>query len=206
MTLFQRVQNKAGFLIQIFGTRKTKKALWDHEFAREKWACLDETSGDFVYSFIEEWAHGGSILDLGCGPGNTANELRPGAFEEYTGVDISSNAIERATARSAANAQSHKVHLVQSDILTYEPTEEFNVILFRESIYYVAMNKIRSLLMRYAKYLKREGVFIVRVWSTSGRYKKIVDLLETHFEMIDMKASPTSPSLVLVFRPRGHRE
>ncbi|MGD0155823.1 MAG: class I SAM-dependent methyltransferase [Terracidiphilus sp.] len=206
MTLSQRVQNKARFLIQIFGARKTKEALWDHEFARGKWARLDETSGDFVYSFIEEWAHGGSILDLGCGPGNTASELRPETFEKYIGVDISSIAIERATARSAANAQSQKVHFVQSDILTYEPTEEFNVILFRESICYVAMNKIRSLLMRYAKYLKRESVFIVRLWSTSGRYKKIVDLLETHFEMIDMKASPTSPSLVLVFRPQGHRE
>lgn len=201
MKLAQRVRNKVEALLQIYGSRKTKEALWDNEFAEGKWAFLDETSGDFVYSFIDKWAYGGSILDLGCGSGNTANELTLGAYKKYTGVDISSIAIERARARSVSNARSHKVHFVQSDILTFVPDEEFNVILFRESIYYIATNKIRSLLMRYAQYLGKEGVFIVRVWKTSGRFRKIVDLLESHFEMIDRKASPTSSSLVMVFRP-----
>lgn len=44
-------------------------------------------------------------------------------------------------------------------------------------------------------------MFIVRVWNTSGRYKKIVDLIEKHFEIVETKASPGSSSLVLVFRP-----
>jgi SAM-dependent methyltransferase len=206
MRLVQRVRNNVRAWLQTFGTQKTKKALWDNEFAEGKWSFLDETSGDFIYSFVEKWAHGGSILDLGCGSGNTANELSPGAYKKYTGVDISSIAIERATTRSACNARSHKANFVQSDIVTYVPTEEFNVILFRESIYYIATNKIQSLLIRYAKYLGKEGVFIVRVWNTTnGRHKKIVELLETHFEMIEVKASPTSSSLVMVFRPIATR-
>lgn len=201
MKLALWVRNRAWALLQIYGTRRTKKALWDTEFAGGKWACLDETSGDIVYPIIDEWAHGGSILDLGCGSGNTANELRPGAYQSYTGVDISSVALERAKARCTSNDRFDMVRFVQSDVLTYIPTEEFNVILFRESIYYIATNKIRSLLMRYAKYLGEKGVFIVRVWNTSGRYKRIVDLIEKHFEIIETKASPRSSSFVMVFRP-----
>jgi SAM-dependent methyltransferase len=202
MKLAQRVQNEVRALLRIFGPGKIKEALWDREFADGEWAFLDETSHDFVYTIIEKWACGGSILDLGCGSGNTANELGPGAYKNYTGVDISSIAIERARARSASSARSHKIHFVHSDVLTYVPAGEFDVILFRESIYYTATNKIRPLLLRYAKYLGKEGVFIVRIWNTKGRLRKIVDLLESHFEMIEKKASPTSSSLVMVFRTR----
>ena len=198
----QRVRDVVLGMLRIHARRKTKEAYWDKAYAEGKWAMLDETSGDIVYSLIEKWAHGGSILDLGCGSGNTANELEPGAYEKYTGVDISSIAIEKALSRSASSDRSDKVRYVQSDILTYVPDEEFDVILFRESIYYIAANKIRPVLMRYAKYLGKKGVFIVRVWDP-GRYGKIMDLLETHFEIVDTKASTTSSSLVLAFRPRA---
>jgi SAM-dependent methyltransferase len=151
MKLAQWVRNRARALFQIYGTRKTKEALLDAEFAAGEWAFLDETSGDIVYSLIGEWARGGSILDLGCGSGITANELKPRAYRKYTGVDMSSVALERAKARSALTHRSDRVHFVQSDVLTYVPTEEFNVILFRESIYYIATNEIISLLMRYAR-------------------------------------------------------
>lgn len=60
MTLLQRVQDKARALLQIHGTGKIKQALWNTEFAKENWACLDETSGDIVYFVIDKWAHGGS--------------------------------------------------------------------------------------------------------------------------------------------------
>ena len=59
--------------------------------------------------------------------------------------------------------------------------------------------------MRYAMYLGEEGVFIVRLFNTGGRYKKIVDLIQKRYETVDTKASPTSTSLVMVFRPRRHR-
>ena len=144
MKLAQQARSRARALLQIYGTRRMKEALWDADFAAGKWACLDETPGDVVYSLIDKWAHGGSILDLGCGSGNTANELRPGAFRKYIGVDISSIALEKAKARSASTGRSEKVHFVHSDISTYVPTEEFNVILFRESIYYIAGNRIGS--------------------------------------------------------------
>jgi hypothetical protein len=63
-----------GFLLS-HGPVKVKKALWNMEFSGGKWNFIDETSGDCVYAHLEKHARGGDILDLGCGPGNTANEL-----------------------------------------------------------------------------------------------------------------------------------
>jgi SAM-dependent methyltransferase len=205
MTLLRRVRDKARAFLQIYGTGKAKQALWNTEFAKGHWACLDETSGDIVYSVIDKWAHGGSILDLGCGSGNTANELQPDTFRKYTGVDISSIAIDKAITRTPDLSPSRSLHFVKSDVLTYVPAEKFDVILLRDSIYYVATNKISTLLLRYANYLGENGVFIVRMWSTSGKYHKIVELLENKFKIIDKVVSPDSSSLVMVFRPFGPR-
>jgi hypothetical protein len=68
------------------------------------------------------------------------------------------------------------------------------------------VKKIRALLLRYASYLGENGVFIVRMWSTSGKYHKIVELIEKHFKIIDKAVSRDSSSLVMVFRPLGRRE
>src|SRR5580658_7591782 len=65
-----------GFLLS-YGPTPIKKFFWDQEFSSGKWNFIDDTSGDCVYSHLERFAKDGSILDLGCGPGNTANELAP---------------------------------------------------------------------------------------------------------------------------------
>ena len=53
------------------------------------------------------------------------------------------------------------------DFLTYVPTGQFDVILFRESMYHVPLGKVKATLDRYSAYLKDGGVFIVRLFASS---------------------------------------
>ena len=70
-----------GFLTS-YGPSSIKKRLWDKDFSSGKWDFIDNTAGDCVYPYLEKYAQHGNILDLGCGPGNTANELASDAYRE----------------------------------------------------------------------------------------------------------------------------
>lgn len=198
-----------GFLAS-YGPSSLKKRLWDRDFSRGKWDFIDNTAGDCVYSHLEKHAQGGDILDLGCGPGNTANELASGAYRSYIGVDISEVALEKARKRTQENSRADKNGFVRSDFLGYEPTQEFDVILFRESLYHVPYGQVMAILEKYSKHLKKNGVFIVRLYAAdipTGKIKyrvtRKLKLLKREFDIVEscQYKQPGTPT-VLVFRPR----
>jgi SAM-dependent methyltransferase len=203
MSLAASVRNKLRRLFQAYGSAKLKRRIWDWEFAHGRWNCLDSTADDLVYPVIEGAARGGNILDLGCGSGNTANELNDNGYSEYTGVDISQVAIEKASQRSHELGRAAKNRFYQSDISTYKPRQRFSVILLRDSVYYIPQSRIKPVLERYVGYLKDDGVFIVRLWDSNGKYGKIVKLLERHFNVIQKHSLAGATTMVLVFRPYG---
>ena len=69
----------------------------------------------------KKYAQNGNILDLGCGPGNTANELASDVYRSYVGVDISEAALAKAVRRSKENGRQGKNSFVVSDFLAYKP-------------------------------------------------------------------------------------
>jgi SAM-dependent methyltransferase len=197
-----------GFLLS-YGPTKIKKALWDKEFSGNKWNFIDDTASDCVYAHLEKHARGGDILDLGCGPGNTANELAESAYTTYLGVDISESALAKGMRRTNENGRADKNSFVCSDFLSYMPTRKFDVILFRESMYHIPYGSVMELLNKYSKYLKSNGVFIVRLYTgdfQTGeiklRVKKKMDLIKSKFDVVELSKydKPGSP-MVLVFRP-----
>ena len=201
-----------GFLTS-YGPTSIKKKMWDKDFSSGKWDFIDDTSGDCVYSHLEKFAQGGDILDLGCGPGNTANELSGDAYRSYIGVDISEAALAKAVKRTAENGRSEKNSFVCSDFLGYKPTKEFDVILFRESVYHIPYGQVLEILEKYSKFLKKSGVFVVRLYAGDHRPGKIkhrvkrkLDLMKREFDIVESRQYDT-PGLptVLVFRPR-HRK
>ncbi len=183
MHLTQQVQNKLRRLIQTYGGRKAKSCLWNSEFARGRWKCLDDTAEDCVYPIIEKYANDGRILDLGCGSGNTGNELTATKYQVYTGVDISDVAIDKAKRRTEDNGRAMKNQYLQADIVSYQPTGRFDVILFRNSLYYVSRARIGAMLQRYSKYLKEGGVFIVTMCNDSDKNKGIVEIINRDFKI-----------------------
>jgi SAM-dependent methyltransferase len=198
-----------GFLTS-YGPSSIKKKLWDRDFSSGKWDFIDNTAGDCVYPFLEKYANHGHILDLGCGPGNTANELNSTAYKTYVGVDISEAALEKAVRRTKENGRADKNSFVVSDFLGYAPSQDFDIILFRESLYHVPYGQVKPILDKYSKHLKPGGVFIVRLYAGDERPGVIkprvirkMDLIKNNFDMVEYRRfdTPALPT-VLVFRPR----
>lgn len=199
----RKVRDRFRDLLQTHGSPRTKQRLWDAEFANGRWDCLDATAGDCVYGPLEKWIRGGSILDLGCGSGNTANELNMGAFQEYTGVDISEAALAKARAKTEQNGRTLKCRFVPGDVVNYQPERKMDVILFRESIYYIKKPQVKAVLLRYAQWLTEDGVFVVRIWNGRGKLREFVDIIEDNFQIIDEYRHEVSGTMVLVFRGHG---
>jgi SAM-dependent methyltransferase len=211
MYIVDRTLTFARGFIASYGPSGIKKRLWDREYSGTKWDFIDNTAGDCVYPYLEKYAHNGNILDLGCGPGNTANELAPDVYESYIGVDISEAALAKAVRRTEENGRAGKNSFVNCDFLHYEPTLEFDIILFRESMYHVPYGQVRPILKKFSQHLKRTGVFIVRLYAGDQRPGVIktrvtakLDLIRREFNIVESRQFdlPALPN-VLVFRPRN---
>jgi SAM-dependent methyltransferase len=197
-----------GFMLS-YGPSAMKKRMWDKEFSGTKWDFINDTAGDCIYPYLEKYANNGDILDLGCGPGNTANELAVNAYQKYIGVDISEAALAKARKRTAENDRSGKNSFVNSDFLNYEPDQKFDVILFRESMYHIPYGQVLPILKKFAKYLKGTGVFVVRLYAadnktgvTKTRVTAKLDLIKREFNMVESgEFSSLARPNVLVFRP-----
>lgn len=194
-----------------FGPSAIRRRVWNKEYSENKWHFAYNTADDCVYAHLEKFARNGRILDLGCGSGNTSTELKDSAYQEYVGVDISEVALEMARKRSQDCGRQNKNSYACSDFFSYEPSGKFDVILFRESMYHVPLNKIKPLLDKLAPSLKEGGVFIVRLFVGSGdstqekqRPSTMMKIMETDFDVVE-KARYKTPGLpeVLVFRPKA---
>lgn len=192
-------------LLKSYGPTSIKKRLWEQEFTGGHWDFIDDTRGDCVYGYLEKYARRGSILDLGCGPGNTANELAADAYDTYVGVDISEAALEKGRRRSEKNGRGKKNSFVQGDFIAYEPASQFDIILFRESMYHVPVGRIKPVLERYSAYLRPGGVVIVRMNTKGGklgRPKAMADLIASEFDLVEKREHGTDGATVIVVRPR----
>ena len=152
MRLASRILKKIGL----------KSAAWDEEFKGDHWD--KGTLTDPIYAVLKMFP--GSMLEMGCGTGMTPFEsVRPA----YTGIDISPVAIGKARARNPY----HEFHVAAME--DYRPEHKYDVILFRESIYYV--KRVGDLLTRLKSYLEPEGVFIVRICSRDRHWDVIGEII-----------------------------
>jgi SAM-dependent methyltransferase len=206
-------KSKIASFLKSYGPSTIKKLLWDKEFSQGQWDFIDDTTGDCVYENLEKYARNGIILDLGCGPGNTANELAVSAYQRYVGVDISEAALEKARKRTVENGRAEKNTFVRGDFVSYEPIQKFDVILFRESIYHVPMGKIKETLERFSHYLKEGGVLMVRLFTAdkgSGGKEKprptaMIQIMETEFDVVEKnRYDDERHPHVLILRPKRH--
>lgn len=199
--MFRRFANLWRAVCQKWGSETTRRNLWNSEYAVGRWRHCDATVGDCVYDVIERYANRGDILDLGAGSGNTATELDADAYSSYTGIELSDVAVADARRRSTAAQRGRKNCYICADITSYVPEKAYDVVLFRDSIYYIPLRRIRETLERYGTFLKTAGVIIVRFYNAHDA-RKIVQVVEQNFCVVERNAAGDATTLVLVFRPR----
>lgn len=203
MSVLQRAIRVPYNAILRYAPSKVKMLLWDREFASGKWNFIDDTAGDCVYQYLEAYAKRGSILDLGCGPGNTANELPSDAYTFYQGIDVSDFALKKARQRTRENGRTGKNLFTRADLLTYRPEQRFDVILLRESLYHVPLRHTNQLFNYYTPYLKPNGLFIVRIITHDRRGNKAkLRIIETEFNVVEKTVHDSDGLTVIVFKPQ----
>jgi SAM-dependent methyltransferase len=199
-----------GFLLS-YGPSNIKRRFWDKEYSEEKWSFAYNTVGDCVYPHLERYSANGRVLDIGCGSGNTATEMAETSYRSYLGLDISEAALAKARRRSQECGRGEKNSFECGDFLTYVPTGQYDVILFRESMYHVPLGKVKATLDRYSAYLKDGGVFVVRLFASSAdqtedkyRPAAMLKIMETEFDVLEKGRYevPGRPA-VIVFRPKA---
>lgn len=208
MTLTLRARNLFRAIVQRHGPNFAKRYLWNREFSSGRWDCLDKTGDERLQTELEKYARHGHILDLGCGSGTASVDLAPAAYSTYTGIDISDVAVQKAKERAYKAGRAESNEYYQSDIVTYVPARQYQVIIFGDSIYYVPHNQIDELLKRYSEYLATDGVFLVRIHDENGKHRRILETIESHYHVVERnsRAIDGAQACVVAFRPASTDE
>jgi trans-aconitate methyltransferase len=191
--LARRAFNIARGLVQLYGTATLKRRLWDWEFRRGHWRCLDDTPDDPAYPYLTQYANHGRILDLGCGPGSAGRHLDPALYQTYVGVDVSNVAIEQAR---RTNNRSQNTY-VQADFFEYRPDNPCDVILLGDSLYYIPLRETLGMLRKYHEYLTSSGVFIVKMHTTPA-FQPFFQMIRNHFRIVAQHVH--DPVTIVIFR------
>ena len=135
---------------------------WNDAYRHGRWSYLRELPELGHYSVIAGYVcvttPTGAILDIGCGEGLLCRVLPPVPTLDYTGIDLSSTAINIARTTCAAPGR----RFICTDFGAYQPDQRWNAVIFNESLYYAASP--RATLERYASFLKPQGVFIISMY------------------------------------------
>jgi 2-polyprenyl-3-methyl-5-hydroxy-6-metoxy-1,4-benzoquinol methylase len=138
----------------------------DAEYARGAWDYLwsvDELARFGVVIAYCHYLHASAhILELGCGEGILRARMDASKVGRFVGVDISHEAITRATATVPDEATT----FVCADAATYLPDEAFDIIVFNECLEY--FDDPAALVRRYETWLRPDGAFVVSMFD--GRH------------------------------------
>ena len=158
------------------------KDSWDDQYSRGGWDYLSSLSERSHYSVIVGYGSylkaDASILDVGCGHGVLHDCWLPLGYRRYVGVDVSDVAVNALRQRDLPAAS-----FVAADAETYEPTEQFDVVVFNESITY--FTDPSGGFTKYVAALAPDGIVIVSCHLRSARARAILKDLKQTWPVLD---------------------
>ena len=147
---------------------------WEKEYESGKWGYLDNVEEIAHYMVIVGYVLYGSprpvVLDMGCGHGRLAKLVQLAAFGQYVGIDLSSRAIEQAN-----SLQIDRARFEVADGNDWEPSEQFDIIVYNESLYYLK-SPIEAL-TKSIGWLNEGGLIVISMYrgSNVGKLWRQVD-------------------------------
>ena len=139
------------------------KEVWDRQYSGGRWDRLQDFSLNtgLIAMLCREYSKNTevSVLDVGCGNGGLALELKKHLKKfTYCGIDISSSAIDLAY--EAFPEGTFKV----GDIMGQNNFDKhFDIVIFNEVLYYVDAPHI---LNEYKHVLKKDGLIVISMYKT----------------------------------------
>jgi 2-polyprenyl-3-methyl-5-hydroxy-6-metoxy-1,4-benzoquinol methylase len=179
------------------------KEVLEAEYTSGMWDYLRELNELARFSVVVGYCHffkeKGAILEIGCGEGILQERLCPSRYSRYVGVDISTEAISRAS-----HKQGEKTFFVREDANIYSPDEQFDVIIFNECLEYFS-NPL-GLVRRYECFLEKDGIYIISMFVgiNTGRTKhiwKMLDAVYTTETEVQVSLQPGFSWIIKVFIP-----
>jgi 2-polyprenyl-3-methyl-5-hydroxy-6-metoxy-1,4-benzoquinol methylase len=156
------------------------KALLDAQYTAAEWDYLrsigEAPRFGVVSAYCRLLASGGSVLEIGCGEGILLEHLDRSRFAHFTGVDISSVAIERA--RGLAD---ERTTFACADAEAYVPDRAYDVIVFNEVLEY--LDDPLAVVRRYEAFVQPEGHFVVSMFAgiDTARTRRIWKRLQSRY-------------------------
>lgn len=153
-----------------------RDGVWDFLNSTDELANYMVTIG-YVQHLSKSLPHAPRLLDVGCGSGNLLELLSKFSYQNYLGLDISEEAIKRASARNIPNANFQVVNFEE-----WLSADKFDFIILSGSLCYA--KEPDSVLRRFAHALDENGVFVISLWRY-GHNGFIWQNIEKHFPVID---------------------
>lgn len=182
------------------GGREHLEDLYSRHVLRGMWSLNELPRTGVTLAYCQVLKKGGSILDVGCGEGMLQDRLCPQSYSRYVGVDISAEAIRRATVR-----ESDTVTFISEDATVYTPDQRFDVIVFNECIYY--FDDPVAVARRYEAFLEEDGIFIISMFvGDTARTRKVWKMLDRVYEPRATTRLSTRPGytwVIKVYEPEG---
>jgi 2-polyprenyl-3-methyl-5-hydroxy-6-metoxy-1,4-benzoquinol methylase len=156
------------------------KEVLNAEYSNGTWDYLRDVEELSRFSVVVGYCHyfkdNGSILEIGCGEGILQERLDHSRYSRYMGVDISSQAIGRASQR-----EDQKTSFVAQDAKSYSPNEKFDLIIFNECLEY--FDDPLGLVKRYDRFMNPDGLHIVSMFAgiDTARTRRIWKMLESKY-------------------------
>lgn len=159
---------------------RVSKSVWEKQFEGEDWDYLygiTERDHYLAIADLLKKQEGGRVLDVGCGQGVLYHYMSK-KFKSlnYLGIDISSNAINKARV-SFSEAKFEQIDFDYQNL-----KGEFDVIIFNETLYY--FNKPLATIQKCINQnLNSGGCFIISMCDYIG-HDVIWEKLKQHFNFL----------------------
>jgi SAM-dependent methyltransferase len=157
-----------------------RETRWNKEYAKGGWEWLDSlpelAHHSILAGYFTRLKPNGRVLDVGCGEGLFHERLTGRPYARYVGFDFA-EAIKRAEGRA-----DEKTSFIVADMNDFTTSEQFDAIVFNESIYYIW--DIAEGLAHYERFLAPDGIFLISMHGKERNDEKWV-VVESRYVVLD---------------------
>ncbi len=143
-----------------------RKQRWNRQYKSGRWDSLENEIESARYLQIIEFLKTNTIpnptiLDIGCGHGVLNQRMLDSSYsyKSFTGLDFSKVSIEKAITKNYPDSK-----FLTADVITYQPDQKFDAIIFNEAFYYIHETEKSNVLERMLEHLNENGVLVNSIY------------------------------------------